>query len=257
MLIALDIGNSHIRFGGFHGDDLQFVASMATDDRQTGEQYACQIRAIFALHGVDTAQIDGAVLCSVVPAVTPLIARALTFLTTAGVLNVSAGVKTGLNLRIDQPKALGSDLVANAVWAVRKGRTPCVVADLGTVTTLIALDQNGVMTGSVIATGVKISLDAVKARAAQLPAVQMQAPKRGVLGRNTRDAIRAGAIYGAAAMVDGLIARIADELGQPPFVLLTGGSARVIAPYLHTKAEFDPNVTLRGLQVIWEKNQKG
>lgn len=256
MLIALDIGNSHVRFGGFCGDDIQFAASIATDDRLTAEQYACQIRDVCGLHGVDPAQAGGVVLCSVVPAVTPAIEKAMRLLTGCAPLNVASGVRTGLNLKIDQPRALGSDLVANAVWAAYRGRLPCVVVDMGTVTTFTVLDRTGALTGTAIAPGVKSSIDTLKNVAAQLPAIRMEAPARGVLGHNTVDAMQSGAVFGAAAMVDGMVRRIADALGEPPAVLLCGGTGEIIAPYLTIPAECDPAVTLRGLAVIARKNGK-
>ncbi len=256
MLVTLDIGNSHVRFGGFCGDDMQFVASIATDDRLTGEQYACQLRDVFGLYGIDPAQIDGVVFCSVVPSVTPAIHKAIRMLTGCEPLGVGSGVKTGLNLKIDQPRALGSDLVANAVWAAHRGKLPCVVVDMGTATTFTVLDRSGVLIGTAIAAGVKASLDTLKNMAAQLPAIRMEAPARGVLGHNTVDAMKSGAVYGAAAMVDGMVRRIADALGETPYVLLCGGTGEAIAPYLATPAECDPSVTLRGLSVIWRKNQK-
>lgn len=257
MLIALDIGNTHVTCGGFNGDDMVFVASIATDDRQTGEQYAIALRDIFSLYGVDAARIDGAVLCSVAPGVTPAVQRALALVLSCEVLTVSTGTRTGLNIKLDQPKALGSDLVANAVWAMQRGQMPCVAVDLGTATTFTVLDQNGVLTGTVIAAGVRISLDALKQRAAQLPLVRIEAPSGGVLGRNTVDAMKSGALYGAAAMIDGIVDRIGAALGQTPYVLLSGGVAPLIAPHLRIAATYEPYLTLRGLTAIWRRNHKG
>lgn len=256
MLIALDIGNTHVTCGGFCGDDMTFVASMATDDRQTGEQYACTLRDIFSLYGVDMAQVDGVVLCSVVPHMTPTIQHALTLLLSCEVLTVSTGTRTGLNIKLDHPKALGSDLVANAVWAMHCGKMPCVVVDFGTATTFTVLDQNGVLNGTVITAGVRISLDALKERAAQLPSVRMEQPPRGVLGRNTVDALKAGAIFGAAALIDGMTERIGEALGEAPAVLLSGGAAAIVAPHLRVAARYEPYITLRGLTLIWKKNHK-
>lgn len=256
MLLALDIGNSHVRLGGFCGDDLQFVASIATDDRLTAEQYACQLRDVCGLYGVELTHMEGVVFCSVVPAVTPIVQRAVQMLTGCTALGVGSGVRTGLNLKIDQPRALGSDLVANAVWAAQRGKLPCVVVDMGTVTTFTVLSRDGVLIGTAIAPGVKASLDMLKSVAAQLPSIRMEAPTRSALGRNTVDAMKAGTMFGAAAMVDGMLARIAAELGEAPQVLLTGGTGALIAPHLTTPVEYDPCVTLRGLVTIWNRNRK-
>lgn len=255
MLLALDIGNSHVKLGGFCGDDMQFVASIATDERKTGAQYACELTNIFALYHIPLAKIDGLMLCSVVPAVTPLLELALSLLFTAPILTLSAGVKTGLNIKYDQPRTLGSDLVANAVWAAKQGKLPCVVADCGTVTTFTALSKEGALVGTTIAAGLALTLDAMKRGAAQLPTVQLEAPPHGVLGHSTADAMRSGAIFGAAAMIDGLLARFIGALGAPVAVWLTGGSAALIAPHLLTPHALVSQITLRGLAQIWVKNR--
>lgn len=254
MLLAIDIGNSHVLFGGFADGKQQFVASIATDTRQTGEQYACTIGNVLALHRVQASQITGVVFCAVVPAMVSTIQHALSFLTTAPVLNVGAGVKTGLNIRIDQPRTLGSDRVAQAVYAVRTQPMPCVIVDMGTATSFTALDKTGALVGSAITAGVGISLRALKEHAVQLPTVGLELSAHGVLGRNTADAIRAGVVYGAASMVEGMLDRFAEALGQPCTVLLTGGSATLVQPLLRTKTVYEPQVSLLGLAMIWEKN---
>lgn len=256
MLIALDIGNSHVTIGGFHGDDILFVASMATDDRQTGEQYACGLKNIFELHGVAAEPIDGAVLSSVVPSMIPILQRALSFLTDCRVLTIGAGVKTGLNIKVDQPRTLGTDRVAAAAWANQTASLPCVIVDLGTAITFTALDAQGALVGSAIAPGLHIALHALGRAAAQLPEVRLDTPPKTVLGRATADAIQIGSVYGTAAMIDGLLARFADELGTQPEVLLSGSSAALIQPYLRTTARCDPELVLRGLALIWRRNQK-
>lgn len=255
MLIALDVGNSHVKIGGFDGDGLLLTASIATDDRKTGEQYACELQSVLALLHAGQAKVDGAVLGSVVPAMTPILQRALGLLSGCPVLSVSSGVKTGLNIKLEEPRAIGSDLVANAVWAAERGRTPCVVVDLGTVTTFTAMSREGAFVGKAIAAGPRGMLASLRRDAAQLPSVQLEAPRHGVCGRNTVEAMKAGVLYGAAAMVDGMLARYEEALGGPLDVLLTGGSAPAVAPYLKTKAELDPHVTLRGLHLLWKKNR--
>ncbi len=256
MLIALDIGNSHVAIGGFHGDDILFVASMATDDRQSGEQYACGLKSIFALHGADSEPIEGAVLSSVVPSMIPVMRRALSFLSSCRVLTIGTGVKTGLNIKVDQPRTLGTDRVAAAVWASQTAALPCVIVDFGTAITFTALDANGALVGSAIAPGMHIALHALGHAAAQLPEVRLDTPPKTVLGRATTEAIQIGSVYGTAAMVDGLLARFAEELSAQPEVLLSGSSAALIQPYLRTPARLDPQLVLRGLALIWRRNQK-
>ena len=254
MLIALDIGNSHISFGGFDGDDLKFVASIATDERQTGEQYACLIRSVFSLHRVEPSDIEGVVMSSVVPAVTPVLQAAFRLLCGCEILSIGSGVRTGLNMRVDQPRALGNDLVANAVCALSRGRLPCVVVDLGTATTFTVLDASGTLIGYSITAGMAVALSALKQSAAQLPTVQATAPEK-VIGRNTIAAMQSGAVYGTACMIDGMIARVARELDAAPTVLLTGGAAETISPLLTTAHTCLPYVTLHGLRIIWQKNK--
>ncbi len=256
MLIALDIGNSHAAIGGFHGDELLFVASMATDDRQTGEQYACGLQSIFALHGVRNEPIEGAVLSSVVPAMIPIMQHAISFLSDCRVLTVGAGVRTGLNIKSDQPRTLGTDRVAAAVWASCSAALPCIVVDLGTATTFTALDCQGVLVGSAIAPGLHISLRALGHAAAQLPEVRLDTPPKTVLGRTTADAIQIGSVYGTASMIDGMLGRFAEELHAVPEVLLSGSAVPFIQPYMRTPARWEPHIVLYGLALIWRRNQR-
>lgn len=255
MVLAVEIGNSHISFGGFDGDDCIFVAPIATDAQRTGVQTAVECKALFALFGVQAAQITHAIVGSVVPAVTPQVLQALALLGVKKVMDLSAGLRTGVNLKTEQPRLLGSDLVANAAWAGAHAQLPCVVVDLGTATTFTVLDESGALVGTAICAGVQISLEALKHRTAQLRDVTLQPPKHGVLGRNTGEAIKAGAVYGTAALVDGMIDRFADALGARPTVLLTGGAATLIAPHLKTRAQLETNMTLSGLYQIWRRNQ--
>ncbi len=256
MLLTLDIGNSHVSIGGFCGDDILFVASMATDGRQTGEQYACNLRSILSLYRAETQPIEGVVLSSVVPAMIPILQRAVSFLSGCPVLTVGAGVKTGLNMKVDQPRTLGTDRVAAAVWASHAASLPCVVVDLGTAITFTVLDAEGALAGSVIAPGIHIALRAMGHAAAQLPEVRLDIPPKSVLGRTTIDAIQIGSVYGTAAMIDGMLARLADELGTAPTVLLSGSAVPLIKPYLRTSARWEPQLVLRGLALIWQKNQR-
>ena len=194
-------------------------------------------------------------MSSVVPAVTPILRAAFHLLCGCDVLSIGSGVRTGLNVRVDQPRALGNDLVANAVCALSRGSLPCVVVDLGTATTFTVLDASGTLIGYSITAGLSIALSALKQSAAQLPTVQAVAPDK-VIGRNTIAAMQSGAVYGAAAMVDGMIARIADELGAQPAVLLSGGAAETVSPLLAAAHTYLPYATLRGLRLIWQKNKE-
>jgi type III pantothenate kinase len=254
MLITVDIGNSHVNFGGFEGDVLQFVASIATDERKTGEQYACEMKSVIALHGMEHKKITGVVISSVVPGLLPILERALAFLTDAPVLNIGSGVRTGINIKLEQPRNLGTDLVANAVWAAENVKMPCVIVDFGTATTFTVLNRYGALVGKVIAPGVQISMEALGEKAAQLPLISLEKPRE-VLGRNTVDAMCSGAVYGGAAMADGLLLRIAETLNETPTIILTGGKAELIGSCMKTAFRYVPYTTLQGLRILWEKNR--
>lgn len=171
------------------------------------------------------------------------------------VIEVSSGVKTGLNIRSEQPRQVGSDRVAAAVAARAKGKLPCVAITLGTATTFTALDQSGALVGSAITAGVQLSLLALREQAAQLPAVAIDAKDEGILARNTVDAMRVGAVYGAASLVDGMVERFAEALGETPYVVLTGELAPLVTPYLRIPFEYDESLVLDGLHLIWKKNR--
>lgn len=256
MLIAVDAGNSHIRLGGYEGDEQVFAASIATEARQTADFYACTLRQVFSLHGVDEKDAAGAVLGSVVPRVTYVLEQALRLLGVRDVLVVSSGVKTGVNIRSEQPQQVGADRVAAAAAAKARGLLPCVVVDCGTATTFTMLDENGALTASAITAGVCLSLEALREKAAQLPTVALaQGEQLDVLARNTADAMRVGAVIGAASMIDGMITRYAESLGTTPHVWLTGGSAGIVARHLSIGWQSAETLCLDGLRLIWKKNR--
>lgn len=255
MLIAVNAGNSHILLGGYEEDEQIFAASIATEPKQTGDDYACKLQQIFMLYGVSMEGICGAVISSVVPSMVVVLEDALRLLGVTDVIEVSSGVKTGLNIRSEQPRQVGSDRVASAVAARAKNKLPCVVVSLGTATSFTVLDASGALVGSAITAGVRLSVDALCAQAAQLPAVAIDAMDEGILARNTVDAIRVGAVYGAAAMVDGMIDRFSRTLQQQPYVVVTGEFAPLITQYMHTPFEFDKNLVLDGLYQIWKRNR--
>lgn len=254
MLIALDIGNNHVTIGGFDGDDIRFVAAIATDPKRTGEEYACLMQNVLALHHADKTPITGAAICSVVPDMADIMHNAVAFLTDGPILEVGAGVKTGLNIKITEPRTLGTDRVVTAVHASHAYPMPCVIVDLGTATTYTALDASGALVGSAITAGVRLSLSALNEHTAQLPTVGLREIPDHVLGKNTAEALCIGAVYGTAAMIDGLVSRYGQALGAQPTVVLTGGMAETIRPYLTTAAIHEPTLALRGLADIWHRN---
>lgn len=254
MLLTIDIGNTHITVGSFIENKLQFVSRLATDRKRTGDQYAIELRDIFNLYQVSTEDFSGAVISSVVPELTSPIKHSIQKLTRTKPIIVGPGIKTGLNIKIDNPAQLGPDLVASAVGAIHEYPLPCIVFDLGTATTISIIDKSGCFIGCVIVAGVGISIDALASRTSMLPHISVEAPDS-VIGTNSADSMRSGAVFGTAAMLDGLSERIEQELGSPASIIATGGLAKDIIPHCFKKVEFSNNLLLDGLRIIYNLNQ--
>lgn len=253
MLLAIDIGNSNITVGAFDDSVLQFTARLSTDERLTADQYAVQLKSIMELYGQDTAFVEDCIVCSVAPQVGSAVCTSVTRLCNVTPLQIGPGIKTGLNIKIDNPAQLGADLVAGAVGAIAEYTLPCIVIDMGTATTLSVIDKNGAFLGGSIAAGVRLTLKALSENTAQLPAISIDAPSS-VIGTNTVDSMRAGLVYGAAAMLDGLIDRIEDELGECATVVATGGLSKNIIAHCRRRIIYNENLLLDGLREIYEKN---
>ena len=253
MLICIDIGNSNITIGTFKGEDLQFTARLATDTRRTSDQYAIEISDIISLYNVDLNSITAAAISSVVPTVGSAIEKAIKRLFNITPIVLGPGIKTGLNIKIDNPAQLGADLAAGAVGSLAKYPTPTIIIDMGTASTTSVLGKNGEFLGGVIAAGVKLTLDALTSRTAQLPSVSIEAPKK-VIGTNTVDSMRSGLIIGQSAMIDGLITRIERELGETATVVATGGLAPDVVSECDHEILIDDNLLLDGLRIIHNKN---
>lgn len=255
MILCMDIGNTNITMGGFAGDDLAFVARMATDTAATEDEYASRILSILNMHGAGRRSIEGAIVSSVVPQLNQVVRQALRFAYGVEALMVGPGIRTGLNIRCDDPSSVGADLICASVAAYRLYGGPSLVVDLGTATKLLVVDQNGAFIGASIAPGVGIALRALSEGTAQLPQISLEAP-RSVLGRNTVDCMRSGVIFGNACMIDGMIDRISAEMGRELPVCATGGLAPVILPYCRHAMTPEPDLVLWGLHFIYQKNKK-
>lgn len=253
MLLTIDIGNTNITLGGYMGEELMFISRLATDIRMTADQYALQIKDIVTLRGCDWGDIKDAIISSVVPIVGSAISRAIEFITGKAPMVLGPGVKTGLNIKIDNPAQLGADLAAGAVGAMEKYPTPCVIIDMGTATTLSVLDKEGTFVGGAIAAGIRSTLDALSSNTAQLPFVNLQAPDS-VVGTNTVSSMQSGLILGAAAMLDGMIDRIEEEVGELASVVATGGLAEMVVENCRREIVIDNNLLLDGLYKIYKKN---
>ncbi len=253
MLLAVDIGNTNITLGAFCEGALSFTARLATDSLKTSDQYAVEIKSLLDLYGLRQENIEDCIIASVVPAVGKSVAGAVSKLCHIVPLMLGPGIKTGLNIKIDNSAQLGADLVAGAVGALDCYTMPCVIIDMGTASTVSVLDKNGTFLGGVIAAGVRLTLRALAENTAQLSAIPIEAPKS-VIGANTAECMQSGLVYGTASMLDGLLERITEELGEIPTVVATGGLSKEIITHCKTNIIYNENLLLDGLRVIYEKN---
>lgn len=255
MILALSVENTNLLLGCFSGRELLFTSRMATDRTKTGDEYAISFKSILDLHGISRSQITGSIVASVVPALIQEIMEALRLTLGKEPILVGPGVKTGLNLMTDNPGALGTDLVVNAVAAAAEYPAPLIVADLDTATTLLALNEKKSFVGSIIAPGAAISAAALAEHCDQLPRISIEAPKE-VIGRNTVDCMKSGVVYGLAAMLDGLVERMEAQMGLKCTVIATGSMAETIAPHCKRDMILDQQLLLKGLLNIYERNHR-
>lgn len=253
MILAIDVGNTNIVVGVYDGDKLCFISRLASDQNRTSDETAVQLKAVLSIHEIDIKLIDGAIISSVVPMITEPLSKAICVLTGNTPLVVGPGMKTGINIGIDNPAQLGSDLLVDSVAASALYPKPLIVADMGTATTLTVVNDKNTIIGGAILPGVRTSLNALTSNTAQLPQISIDAPKK-IIGSNTIDCMKSGAVYGNASMLDGMIDRINDELGAECFVVATGGLAEVISQHTRHKIVYNPNLLLEGLYILYKKN---
>lgn len=253
MILAVDIGNTNIVLGCIEDSNILFEARMATDLIKTSDQYCAELKAMLSLFEVNMEKIEGSIVSSVVPPVLNSFKSAIRKLTGKTPLVVGPGIKTGLNIRMDQPSEVGSDLIVAAVAAIEAYGKPLLLVDMGTATTITAVDDKGSFIGGCICPGLKISMEALTGRTAQLPGISLDAPQRAI-GKNTRDCMRSGIMLGAAAMLDGLIDRMEEELGQKATVVATGGIAKFVLPLCRREMVYDGKLMLRGLDILYRRN---
>lgn len=257
MLLAINAQNSVIALGCFDEEGhLRAVARIAAEAAYTADQYACQINSMLHLRGYTAGEFYGAVLCSVVPSLNTVLHDAVKILCGCEVVSVSSGVKTGLSIQTENPRALGSDLVCVAVEAAAQKHLPALVVDMNTATTFTALDSRGVLVGSAIAPGVHIGLEALREKAAQLPSISLTRSETRLLGRNTVDAMASGVLNGAASMIDGMIDRCREQLGEDLTVYLTGMDAPLVMGRMREHVRHIDDMVLYGLHRIWLKNRR-
>ncbi len=253
MLLTVDVGNTNIVFGGFLADKLCFVSRIATFKGFTEDEYAAKIKSILALHDVTTKEVSGAIISSVVPALTSILKKAIKTIYNVDAFVVGPGMKTGINLLVDNPAQVGSDLICACVAAHNLYPGGSIILDLGTATKIMAVDKNGAFLGVSIIPGVEIAMNALASGTALLPQIALEAPKH-VIGKNTVECMHSGIIYGNASMIDGMLERIHDELQCDMTYIATGGLANLIIPHCKHKIEQDSHLLLKGLKILYEKN---
>ncbi len=255
MILTADIGNTNIVIGMMDENHVHFSGRIASDRKKTADQFAIEIKTMMDIYNVDMSKISGSIISSVVPQLTIPLKSALMHLLRLTPFVVGSGIKTGLNILTDQPNMLGSDLVVNAVAALAQYKPPMMIFDLGTATTCSVIDASGNYIGSIIYPGVKTSFDALSQNASQLPYISYEPPKN-IIGKNTVDSMKSGAIYGSAAMLDGLIDKIIKDQGHQMRVIATGGLAKCVVPYCEHEVIYDEDLLSKGLWYIYQKNCK-
>ena len=255
MILALDVGNSDVVIGCIDSSEISHVFRISTNIAKTADEYAIKISNILSLHGIESTRINGAVISSVVPPLTGVFKDVVTLLAGISAVIVGAGVKTGLNILIDDPPTLGGDMVATAIGALAAYAPPLIVVDLGTATKMFVLNKKGDFIGGAILPGVALSMNALAAGTSQLPHVPIEAPSKSI-STNTVDCIKSGVVFAAASSIDGMAERFEDELGERMQIIATGGLANAVCRNCRRDIIHDPNLILRGLSIIYDKNKK-
>ncbi len=253
MILAIDMGNTNIVLGGIDEHKTYFVERITTNQAKTDLEYAVNLKDILEIYDIHSSQIEGAILSSVVPPLNITILKAVEKILGKKPLLVGSGMKTGLNIMMDNPKTVGSDMIVDAVAAIHEFPKPIIIVDMGTATTMSVVDKSGSYCGGVILPGLKVSLDSLSGKTAQLPYISLETPGK-VIGKNTIDCMRSGIIYGNVAQIDGIIDRMEEELGEKASVVATGGLAKLIAPLCRHQIVYDDALLLKGLLLLYRKN---
>ena len=256
MLLAIDIGNSNVVIGCLdENDKVCALFRMVTDLKKTEDEYAAGMKTILEYNKIDCATFEGAIICSVVPPLTEIFRIAVERIIGCKAVIVGAGVKTGLNIMIENPASLGSDIVAASVAAMAEFPQPVIVIDMGTATTITVVDKGNKFIGGAIVPGVALSMNALSAGTSLLQKVPIEAPAKSICTLTT-ESMQSGAVFGNAALIDGMISRFEEELGCEASVVATGGIASRIVPHCTHKVVYDEDLLLKGLNIIYKKNKR-
>lgn len=255
MILTIDVGNTNVVLGCVEDGVVVSRSRLATNTSDLPNDYAMKMRQSFAFDSIDYHEFEGAILSSVVPQVNRAIRSAVRKLTGLECIIVGAGIKTGVNVKIDDPGTLAGDLITGTVGALSMYKPPIIIVDMGTATTIVAVDKDGAYIGGAIVPGVNLSFEALSQGTSLLPNISIEAPRK-CIATNTVDSMKSGAVFGTAAMVDGMIDRMEEELGQSATVVATGGLSGGIIPYCKHKIKHEPDLLLKGLAILYQKNAK-
>ena len=254
MILAIDIGNTNIVVGCIDDEKTYFIERLSTVRTKTELEYAVDLKTVLDIYHIKKTEIEGCIISSVVPQITDIARLAAEKILKKEVMVLGPGVKTGLNIMMDNPGQLGADMVADAVAGLASYPVPFIVIDMGTATTVSVVNDKKQYIGGMILPGVGVSLDALTSRASQLSGISIDAPKH-IIGKNTIECMKSGVLYSNAAALDGIVERIEEELGQRTTVIATGGLAKKIVSHCKREIILDEDLLLKGLRVIYEKNK--
>lgn len=255
MILTIDVGNTNVVLGCVEDGVVVSRSRLATNTSDLPNDYAMKMRQSFAFDSIDYHEFEGAILSSVVPQVNRAIRSAVRKLTGLECIIVGAGIKTGVNVKIDDPGTLAGDLITGTVGALSMYKPPIIIVDMGTATTIVAVDKDGAYIGGAIVPGVNLSFEALSQGTSLLPNISIEAPRK-CIATNTVDSMKSGAVFGTAAMVDGMIDRMEEELGQSATVVATGGLSGGIILYCKHEIKHEPDLLLKGLAILYQKNAK-
>ena len=254
MILAIDVGNTNIVLGCIEKGEINNIVRIQTNTRETPAEYAIKLRQLFEVFGIDSCGFEGAIISSVVPSVTDSLKEAVKRLTGIDCMVVGPGMRTGMNVRIDDPGTLAGDIVVGSVAAMNFYGVPSIVLDMGTATTVVVIDKDRCYRGGAIIPGVKLAYNALAAGTSLLPDISITPPKK-CIATNTVDSMRSGAVFGTAATIDGMIDRMEAELGYKCTVVATGGLSSSIIPFCKHEIICDDDLLLKGLWYLYQRNK--
>lgn len=256
MIFVVDVGNTNIVLGVYDGEDLKYHWRIGTSREKTEDEYGMLVKQLFSHEGLATSDVDGIIISSVVPPIMYALERMCKKYFSVNPMVIGPGIKTGLNIKYDNPKEVGADRIVNAVAAIEYYGSPLIIVDFGTATTYCYINEEKQYMGGAIAPGIGISTEALYNRASKLPRIEIVKPKGGIVGKNTVSAMQSGILYGYVGQVEGIVNRMKEQSIGNAKVIATGGLATLIANESTVVDVVDPFLTLKGLKMIYTKNME-